>query len=118
VQTAVATEIDSIRRTIIDESPFGDVAVRDVRTLEESGPDDETYLHFMVSARDPDPGSGTWPLDDVLSLRWRVLELANKSDVDLPSIVVDVYPEHDDAEEAPDAEQDAGLAERLDEAAS
>lgn len=116
MQAAVATEIDSIRRTIIGESPFGDVAVRDVQALEESGPDDETYLHFMVSAGDPDPASGTWPLDDVLSLRWRVLELANQSDVDLPSIVVDVYPEHDDAEETPDAEQDAGLADRLDEA--
>lgn len=118
MQAAVLAEIDSIRKAIEEESPFGGVVVRDVQALEEWGPDDETYLHFMVSAEDPDPEPGTWPIDDVLALRLRVLKLANQSDVDLPRIVVDVYPEHEDAEEASDAEQDVGLAKRLDEAAS
>jgi hypothetical protein len=107
MQSAVATAIESIRRTILDESPYGGVAVRDIRTLEEPGPDDETYVHFVVSARDPDPEPGTWPHDDVFRLRLRVLELANQSDVDLPRVVVDVYPEHEDEE-----------ASALDEAAS
>jgi hypothetical protein len=116
MQTEVASEIDVIRRQIISESSFGAVAVRDVRAVEESGPDDETYLHFMVYAADPDPASGTWPIDDVMKLRWRVLKLANESDTDFPSIVVDVYPEHEDTEESSD--QDSTLARRLDEAAS
>jgi hypothetical protein len=116
MQTAVASEIDVICKQIISESPFGAVAIRGVRAVEESGPDDETYLHFMVSAADPDLASGTWPIDDVMSLRWRVLKLANESDAEFPSIVVDVYPEHEDAEES--SEQDSTLARRLDEAAS
>ncbi len=118
VQAAVATEIDSIRRAIIAESPFGDVTVRDVRTLEEWGPNDETYLHFMVQAGDPDPEPGTWPIRDVLGLRTRVLELVNQSDVEFPSIIVDVYPEHEDAEETSEAEPRPGSAEGHDEAAS
>lgn len=116
MNTVVQEEIGRIVSTLLDESPFGEVTVRVVSVLEGTGPDDLPYLIFVVSAGDPSSQTGTWARDDVFLLRSRVGELAAESDVELPRIVVQIHPEHVDEDEGSDEEQDAELADRLDEA--
>jgi hypothetical protein len=98
MQSAAVNGIDAIRDQILNESPFGDVRISDVRTRAEASfdGDDDAYVHLVVYAEDPGAGADTWPVQDVLKLRQRVLELAVESDADLPRIVVDVYPQRED----------------------
>jgi hypothetical protein len=95
MQSAAIREVDAIRDRILNESPFGDVRIRDVRAQEQAGFDDGAYVHLVVYAEDPGAGADTWPVGDVVDLRQRVLELATESDIELPQIVVDVYPQRD-----------------------
>lgn len=94
MQSATFKEIDAIRESILRESPFGEVTIREVRAFEGHGED--AYVHLIVYADDPSAGENTWPVDDVFKLRRRVIELAVESEMDLPQIVVDLYPRHDD----------------------
>ena len=95
MQSAAIKEVDAIKDRILNESPFGDVKVRDIRAQEQADFDDNDYVHLVVYAEDPVAGEDTWPLNDVFELRQRVLELATESDIDLPQIVVDIYPQRD-----------------------
>jgi hypothetical protein len=114
VRTAVNDAIAAITAAILRESPFGDVAVAVVNVQEGTGPHDRPYLHFVVSASDPDPQRGTWSREGVFALRSRVNELAAQVPTELPQIVVDVYPESADDEEGSAAEQESSLAQDLD----
>lgn len=116
MRTAVNEAITAVADTIRNESPFGDVAVAIVTVLEGTGPDDQPYLHFVVSASDPDPQRGTWSREGVFALRSRVNELAAQIPLELPQIVVDVYPESADDEEGTPAQQESSLAQDLDDA--
>lgn len=111
---ALQDALSGIVEAILNESPFGDVAVRAVIVTEGIGPDDKPYLHLTVSAADPDPERATWSREGVFALRSRVSELAARTPVDLPQLVVDVYPESADDFEGDSDEQDARLAEDLD----
>ena len=94
MQAIASKEIDAIRTQILDESPFGEVTIRDVRVREQADFDDAAYVHLVVYA-DPATLDETWPVKEVLKLRRRVLELATESAVELPEIAVDIYPEQD-----------------------
>lgn len=98
MQGAAVHELDEIKATILKESPFGEVRIRDVRAHERADFDDGEYVQVSVYADDPPAGSDTWPVLDVFRLKQRVLQLATESDVDLPQIVVDVYPRDEDEE--------------------
>jgi hypothetical protein len=87
--------------------------VRDVIVAEGTGPDDGPYLHVLVKAADPDPNRGTWSRDGVFALRSLVGELAARSAADLPSIIVDVYPESETVDDDDDVETSAALAQDL-----
>lgn len=110
--------LGTITETILRESPFGDVTVHSVIVTEGTGPDDEPYLHFTVTAEDPDPKAGTWSRESVFALRRRVRELAAEAPEELPMILVDVHPatEDDLADDDDAAADDAALAEDLDNA--
>ena len=115
MRSASQDALTEIIETILRESPFGDVAASAVVVTEGIGPDDEPYLHLTVSAADPDPERGTWSREGVFALRSRVSELAARTPVELPPLVVDVYPESADDLEGDADQQDAQLAEDLDE---
>jgi hypothetical protein len=96
MQSAAIREVDAIGDRILSESPFGDVTIRDVRAREQAGfGGDGDYVHLVVYADDPEVGADTWSRNDVFELRRRVLQLASESDIELPQIVVDVYPKRD-----------------------
>lgn len=116
MSTVVQEVIEQIASALREESPFGEVIVRQVTVLAGTGPDDLAYLRFLVSVEDPDGERGTWDREDVFQLRSRVSELAAESDVELPRIVVQVRPRHLDDDEGSSEEQDSALADRLDEA--
>jgi hypothetical protein len=119
VRSDTEDAVSSITRAVLEESPFGSVAVRAVTVFEGSGPDDESYLHLVISAADPPSDQGTWPRDDVFRLRSRVHELASQIEAELPRIVVDLFPEHaDEPEEETGNESDTALANRLDDSGS
>jgi hypothetical protein len=107
MQSAAIKGVDAIRDRILNESPFGDVRIRDVRAREQTGFNDDAYVHLVVYAEDPAAGADTWPVRDVFELRRRVLELATESDVDLPQIVVDVYPQRESEQSARDNAHDS-----------
>lgn len=94
MQSAATNGIDAIKDKLLEERSFGEVKIRDIRAREHAGFDDDSYVHLVVYVDDPAAGKDTWPVLDVFKLRQRVSELASESDVELPQIVVDVYPQH------------------------
>lgn len=98
-RTAAAAEVAEIAERLKAHEPFGSIRVVDATGELTTDQDGDSVLRFRLILSDPPDENATWPLDDVDALQQEAERLARKSNLELPYVVSEVYPESPDPAE-------------------
>lgn len=109
---AAVNEIERIAREVAGYTA-GVVAVRSAEGELSTDREGEAVLRFTLRVSDPPDESGTWPLEDVQSIRHHVQGLVANVEDDFPYVLVQLQPETPDPPEG-DEDTDEDLARALD----
>ena len=103
-RAAAAAEITGIAEKLKAHGPFGSIRVVDVSGDLTTDQDGDAVLRLSFVLSDPTGGQQTWSLDDIDALQQEAQRYAGQSEIELPYVVTEFYPE------SPDPDEDAGDA--------